>query len=90
MVHTIARFQVENFEKFKQVYESRTDLRAAAGSKGSQILIDPSDSKAVTLIEEWSSQEDFKKFMGRDDMKGAMKDATILGPPDIQLFKNID
>ncbi|MHA2296494.1 MAG: antibiotic biosynthesis monooxygenase family protein [Candidatus Hodarchaeales archaeon] len=90
MVQVIGHLKVEDFKKFQQVFTSRKDLRKAAGSQSSKILVNPSNKTDVTLLFEWDSPESFKKFFETDDMKKASKNASVIGQPEVFILENVN
>ena len=61
MPHLLVRQQFDDFDSWKQVYDSHAELRAAASCVSSQVLRNDDDPHEVLVLFEF---EDMQKAMG--------------------------
>lgn len=82
-VRTLICHKVENFEKWKQIFEANQPLRKAAGELSYEIGTLDSDPATVYIFNEWVSEEVFMKFIQNPDLQNAMKTAGVIEKPQI-------
>lgn len=88
MTHVLIRHRVEDFDKWKSVYDSLESERVNIGSKTANVFRDQNDPSAVTVLTEWDSAESAEKFNSSDALKDAMSTAGVQGPPEIKFLDN--
>lgn len=74
--------KVENFEKFKSVFEGAVDLRKSYGSKGGHLYRNPKDQNQAIIVLEYNSLENAEKYLQSDDLKQKMKEGGAIGTPE--------
>lgn len=84
----VVSHKVESFENWKHVFDSTANWKAKFGWKHSVVLTTDSDRNNVTVIEEFDTLENAKKFASSPDLKAAMGKAGVKSPPDIRFFNN--
>ena len=72
---------VENFDKWKPVYDAHDSVRLAYGIHAFQIGRGMEDSNLVTIIEKMDDIQKAKEFSALPDLKDAMHKAGVSGPP---------
>ena len=83
MPYMLVQHKVEDFAKWKAVFDSVAGLRQANGEKSAQIFHDADDAKSLTLLFEWDSVANARKYAQSPDLKAAMQKAGVTGPPNI-------
>ncbi|MBU1700381.1 MAG: antibiotic biosynthesis monooxygenase [Candidatus Eisenbacteria bacterium] len=84
MSHVLIHHKVAKYESWKKVFDSHAEFRRSSGEKSYQIFRSHEDPNSITLLFEWESSASAKKFQGSDNLKAAMKEAGVVGPPEIQ------
>ncbi len=51
---------------------------------------DVNDPNQVTLLLEWSNEEDARSFMESTELKQAMEQAGVQGRPDVHVLEHAD
>ncbi len=90
MPYTLVRSTVEDFAKWKAVYDEHASVRRAAGSIGAQVFQNAETPNQVTVLIEWDSLENAHKFVQSQDLRDAMERAGVIGPPDISFLNRAD
>jgi quinol monooxygenase YgiN len=80
--YVLAQHQVEDFPKWKAVFDNAADLRQASGEKSAQIFHDAENPNKLTMLFEWDSIENAKKYSQNPDLVAAMQKAGVTGPPN--------
>ncbi len=83
----VVNHRVESFDKWKKAYDAFQHVAEGAGVKDHYVLASVSDPNHVVVIGEGAAG-DLKHFLASDDLKGAMKDAGVVGEPDMFIGKN--
>ena len=86
MPYMLVQHQVEDFAKWKTVFDSALDMRRAGGEKSAQILHDADDVNSLTLLFEWDSLENAQQYAQNPDLKAAMQEAGVTSPPNISFL----
>ena len=82
MVNVIVRHKVEDFGKWKPVYDEHASARNEAGCQSAQVLQNGDDPNDVAIVFDWDSLDNFKKFSVSEDLKNKMQEAGVAGKPD--------
>lgn len=83
MATMLVHHKVEDFTAWKSVYDSVADLRASNGELSDKIYKDASDPNSLTLVFEWDSLDNARKYAQSPELKAAMEKAGVVGPPEI-------
>ena len=83
MVHVLVRHKVQDFDKWKPVYDSHQQARAAAGLQELHLWHNIDDPNEIVLLFEAADVEEAKAFARSSDLKERMRDAGVMGAPDI-------
>ena len=82
MVNVIVRHKVEDFGKWKPLYDEHASARKEAGCQSDQVLQNGEDPNDVAVYFDWDNLENFKKFADSDDIKEVMQKAGVVGKPN--------
>ena len=77
MPYGIFRLTVEDYAKWKPVYDEHTAARKASGSKGAQLLQNADNPNEIVIILEYESVEKAKAFSQSEGLKLAMQRAGV-------------
>jgi heme-degrading monooxygenase HmoA len=83
MASMLVQHQVKDYTAWKKVYDSVKDLRTSNGELSDKIYRDASDPNQLTVIFEWDSLENAKKYANSPELKAAMERAGVEGKPSI-------
>lgn len=86
MIHIMIRNKVEDYAKWKSVFDAGSAMRAAASSKKGHIFRDANDPSMVTVLSHFDDAEQAQAFMQSPDLAEAMKAAGVISEPEIFLF----
>ena len=73
MVNIILREKVEDFEKWKTIFEEYDSARKEAGRQSVEIFRNGEDTSDVTVLLNWDNIENFQKFGQSEVIKEAMQ-----------------
>lgn len=90
MSYGFFRFTVEDFAKWKLVYDDHTSARKVSGSKGAQVLQNSNNPNEVVIILEYESVEEAKAFAASEGLKNAMAKAGVNSIPDVVFLNEVE
>lgn len=83
MPFLLIHHKVENFNKWKPLFDEHGKKRRSAGSKKYQIFHGADDANNLVILFEWDNMENAHAFAESEDLKQKMKEAGVIGEPDI-------
>jgi heme-degrading monooxygenase HmoA len=90
MTYVIARHNVEDYPKWKAVYDEHAAFRKETGSTGARVLQDQNDPTNIIVLTEWPSMEQAHQFAQSPSLHEAMGRAGVVGRPDIYFVQEVD
>ena len=88
MVHMIIRHKVADYTRWKEAFDAHLNVRRTAGETGYRVLQSVEDAREVTIFLDWDSLERARQFAGSDDLKQAMKQAGVVGDPEVHFLED--
>lgn len=74
MPYSLSRLKVEDYAKWKTVFDQLADARKASGGAKKGILLRDADNpNEITILIEWDTLENARKFIQSDVVKNALK-----------------
>ena len=83
MAYMFVRHTVEDYEAWKSVFDSVSDLRKRNGERAYQILRQENGSSEVFAIFKWDSLDNARKYASSPELREAMARAGVTGKPEI-------
>ncbi len=90
MTYLLVRHKVEDYARWKTVYDEHAASRKAHGSRGARVLQNVADRSEQLILTEWPDLEHARKFAGSPDLKEAMKQAGVIGAPEVIFLEEVD
>ena len=90
MPYGFFRFTVEDYTKWKTVYDEHTTSRKESGSKGGQVLQNTDNPNEVVIILEYESVNEAKKFANSEGLRSAMQRAGVNSVPDVIFLNEVE
>jgi heme-degrading monooxygenase HmoA len=84
----LARFKVADYDKWRQVFESKADLRKEHGCTGTHIFYNAHDNTDVIVNFQWDSEENAQGFLSGTEARAAMQEAGVAGSPDVIMLED--
>lgn len=86
MARMLIQQTVKDFDEWKRVFDSASDLRSSNGEISDQIFRDVNDPNKVTVFFKWDSLENAQRYTQSPELKAAMEKAGVEGPPNIHFL----
>jgi quinol monooxygenase YgiN len=77
MVYVIGELKLENYDKWKPVFNERSTIRKEAGSKEARLFRNSDDQNEVMILFEWDNKENAKKYMESATLQKTLQEAGI-------------
>ena len=90
MAYVLFHTKVEDYAKWKPVFDEHGAARQAAGSKGGYLFQSADDPNELVIIFEWDNLEKARQFVQSDDLRQAMERSGVTGPPEIHFLELAD
>jgi len=89
MVHVLVRHKVNDYGRWKTVFDAHLTTRKHAGETGCHLFHNLDDPNEVVLLLDWQTIEEARKFMSSDELRQRMKDAGVQGAPEIHYLEDV-
>jgi heme-degrading monooxygenase HmoA len=83
MAYILVQQSVEDYEKWKALFDGDGPIRQAGGSKGGIVLRNADDPNHITVLLEWDSLENARAFVSSDELRERMQRAGVTSSPDV-------
>ncbi len=86
MIYLLIEHKVEDFNKWKPVYDEHESVRRKNGLK-EVYLLKSSDGSEVVALFEGSDPAKVREFIASEDLKKVMRKAGVIGTPTIHILE---
>lgn len=83
MAYMFVRHNVQDYEAWKSVFDSVSDLRRSSGEQSYQILRQDNGSTSVVALFQWDNLDNARQYASSPELKEAMERAGVTGKPEI-------
>jgi len=90
MVYSVVDHKVEDYAKWKPVFDKHKVIIKKAGGKSGTVYRISGEPNHIRVLIEWDKKEDATKFIESEDLKKIMQEARVLGKPDIWFLDKIE
>lgn len=90
MFYLLVHHKVEDYEKWKVVYDEHEKSRKVAGSQGSRLLRNIEDRNEEVIITTWSDVEQARAFASSPELREAMQRAGVQGMPEVLFLEEVE
>src|SRR5215204_2071337 len=90
MAWTHVRHRVEDYPKWKEVFDSTTEYKRSHGWKGYRLLAIEGDRNHVLVVEEFETEGQAREFIGSEYLREAMGRAGVSEEPDILVVELLE
>lgn len=90
MAQILVRHKVEDFKKWRPVFDGDAARRKSAGSKGCRLFHDEGDPNEVIVLCQWKDLDRAHQFAESEDTRQAMERAGVMGKPEVYFLDEIE
>lgn len=84
------KHKVKDYATWKRVYDEKASLRKGHGATGASVYRDPEDPNMITVTVHFDSLSDARAFVNSEELKAAMQQAGVSGPPEIWIYEDVE
>jgi quinol monooxygenase YgiN len=89
MFHTQFIFTVGDVVQWRTVFESMESVRQQYGCTDKHVFANADSPNEVLILLQWSDEARAREFVASPDLREAMKNAGVQGPPTIKFLNAI-
>ena len=90
MPYILVRHTVQDYAKWKTVYDEHGATRRANGSRGAQLFRSADNPNEMVILMEWDDLQKARQFAGSADLRQAMESAGVVDRPDVSFLEEIE
>lgn len=90
MAHVIVKHTVEDYGKWKPVFDGDQGRRARAGCKEARLYRDAQDPNTLTVVMEFGSQDQAHAFANDPVLAETMGKGGVIGRPDVSFLDFVE
>ena len=90
MAQILVRHRVEDFKKWKPVFDEDAARRKAAGSEGCRLFRNEKDPNEVVVLCRWKDLGRAHRFAESEETRHAMERAGVMGKPEVYFLDEIE
>lgn len=82
MAHVLVQHSVEDYGKWRALFDEHESTRQQYGGGQHHVFQDASDPNKLTILMEWDTLDNARRFTESDDLRSAMMQAGVIGRPE--------
>ncbi|MGH9678147.1 MAG: cyclase [Candidatus Acidiferrum sp.] len=95
MVTVIVRHKVEDYEKWRRVFDSAAPIRNAGGETNPAVFRNASDGNDVIVLAEWADENTARRFFnslqaGKAKLGWWMQEGGVVSQPEVSALKELE
>ena len=90
MVTMFVKHQVNNYNAWKNVYDSISNARAKMGVTSAAVYRDPDNANVLIVAHNFNDLNSAMAFANSKDLKSAMDRAGVAGPPEFWFGEELE
>lgn len=83
MAHILVHHKVEDYNRWKSVFDEHGSFRFENGSKGGKVFRSAKDPNELFILLEWESLDRLEIFSRSEGLKEAMQKSGVVGMPEV-------
>jgi hypothetical protein len=90
MPFLLIRHKVEDFARWKPIFDEHGAARKAGGSKGGWLFRSADDPNELIILLEWDNLTNGRRFTQSEDLRKAMQRAGVADRPDVYFLEEVE
>ncbi|MBX7233694.1 MAG: hypothetical protein K1X65_04865 [Caldilineales bacterium] len=83
MSHVLIKHHIQDYAKWRTVFDSMEGLRAEMGETYAHVFHNVDDLNNIIIMLRWDNLENARRYIQDPRLKAAMQEAGVMGPPEI-------
>ncbi len=90
MPYMLVRHKIEDYAKWKPVYDQHAATRKTSGSKKAHLFRNAENPNEIVILFEWDDLGKARNFARSEDLIKTMQKAGVIDKPDIFFLEEIE
>lgn len=90
MPYLLIRHKVQDYARWKPVYDQHGTTRKARGGQDAQLFRNANDPNELVILLKWDDLEKARQFVQSEDLRQAMQRAGVADQPDVYFLEEIE
>jgi heme-degrading monooxygenase HmoA len=90
MPYLLVRHKVQDYAKWKPLFDQDGATRQTNGSRGGQLFRNATDPNELVILFEWDDLEHARQFAQSEDLRQTMQRAGVADQPDIYFLEAVE
>ena len=90
MATLFVKHTVSDYSKWKSIYDRFASTRKEMGVTGASVHRDPNDANTLIVVHHFADLDAARGFVESEELKSAMANAGVSGPPEIWLAEDVE
>lgn len=90
MPYMLVRHRVEDYDRWKRVFDADGSRRRESGCRGGLVFRADDDPGEVVLLLEWEDLEEARRFTASEDSGASAEEAGVADEPDVFYLRVAD
>jgi quinol monooxygenase YgiN len=90
MPYLVIRHTVEDYARWKPLFDQHCVTRQNNGCRGGQLFRNANSPNELVILFEWDNLEKARQFSQSSDLREIMRRAGVIGQPDIYFLEKIE
>jgi quinol monooxygenase YgiN len=90
MVYAIVRHTIEDYDRWRPIFDADAENRKQAGSQGGYVFRNRANPNELFVLIDYADAEKFEAFASSPELREAMGRAGVVGAPDIAVLDLVD
>jgi heme-degrading monooxygenase HmoA len=90
MPYLLVHHTVEDYAKWKLVFDEHATNRKTGGSKGEHLFRNADNPNQIVILFEWDDLDKARQFTQSDDLRQAMQRAGVISRPDLYFLEEVE
>jgi heme-degrading monooxygenase HmoA len=81
--------KVEDYSKWRAVFDEMNDVRRRYGQTGFRVLRTAADPNEIVILTEWPTVEQARAYATSNDLKDGMQKAGVASQPEVLFLEEL-
>ena len=81
-IAVLVHVKVEDYDRWRRVFEANAEMRKQAGSLGSHIFRNAKEPNELFVNMQMESSEQAEQFLASQELRDGMQEAGVIGQPE--------
>ncbi len=89
MPYLLERHKVEDYGRWREVFDADAANREASGCRGASIFRDADDPTVLVVLFEWDDLDRLRQRVGSAELREKMRDAGVRGDTEFSFLEQV-